>query len=104
MARKTDLDVFSMSSYAGDQAPEADTQKRKMNPNSLKNIHPRKKTGRSEHKMISLDIYGYEDYLNRMSRYNKVTRTKYIQNLIQKDVEEHKDEYELLKNLSGFDN
>ena len=44
-------------------------------------------------------IIDFEDYLNRMSKYNGVTRTRYIQDLIRDDMASHKDEYEALKKL-----
>ena len=72
--------------------------KTNMNPRSLANLRPRAK-GKTDKKYMQLDIMGFEDYLNKMSKYNKMTRTKYIQELIRKDAEAHKEEYKLLQEL-----
>lgn len=72
--------------------------KHKINENSLKNLRPRQK-GVREKKYMQLDIMGFEEYLNLMSKNQGVTRTKYILALIKKDFEEHQKEYELLQQL-----
>lgn len=80
--------------------------------------------GAKEKKYMQLDIMEFEDFLDLMVKHanenerqrikelNKtlpkdqrqkasvITRTRYIQDLIRKDYEEHKDQYELLKKLS----
>ena len=40
---------------------------------------------------------------NYRSKYKKMTRTKYILSLIRADKELHEEEYEMLRNLSGYD-
>lgn len=70
---------------------------------SLENLRPRQK-GESPKKYMQLNIYEFEDYLNRMSKYKKMTRTKYILSLIAKDYAEHEDEYKALKLLTDYDN
>lgn len=68
------------------------------NPKSQENLHPRKK-GRTPTLFMQLNIYEFEDYLNTMSKDEGIPRTKYIQKLIRKDMEERKERYELLKKL-----
>ncbi len=103
MAKKSKfkLDEDQIMDFEDSQLVEA-PKKSNINPKSLANLKPRAK-GKTEKKYMQLDIMGYEDYLNRMSHYKKMTRTKYIQELIKKDFEEHIDEYESLKKLKGFD-
>ena len=52
---------------------------------------------------MQLDIIQFDDYLHRIAKYKRMTRTKYILSLIKQDYETHKEEYEMLKNLSEFD-
>ena len=101
MARKQALNTTSLTNYGNHPKPEEGTT-RKINPRSLENLRPRAK-GAKPKKYMQLDIADYEDYLNRMSKYKKMTRTKYITELIRQDYELHKDEYNLLKNLTEFD-
>lgn len=79
-------------------AAEPEEKQSNVHPNSLANLHPRK-PGRTEKKYMTLDIYGYEEYLNLMSKAKGMTRTKYIKELIRKDFEENQSNYELLKQL-----
>ena len=46
---------------------------------------------------MQLNIYGYEDYLYRMSQVQKKTMTSYVLELIQKDMEANAAAYEGLK-------
>ena len=101
MARKNKLDTTSLDSY-GSAAGLTPPAKSKVNPASLKNLHPRKKGSGREKKYMQLDIYEFEDYLNRMAKYKRMTRTAYIQSLIRKDMEEHTAEYEALRSLPDF--
>lgn len=105
MARKDRLDTTALKNYGGGSGgnqPDPEQKKSNVNPRSLANLRPRAK-GRSDKKYMQLDIIEFEDYLNRMSKYKKTTRTKYIQELIRQDKKQHEDEYALLVNLSEFD-
>ncbi len=100
MAKKNKLNTTALDTYGSEQTTGEKTSN--VHPNSLANLHPRK-SGRSEKKYMQLDIKEFEDYLNRMSKYKGMTRTKYILSIIRRDYEAHEAEYEMLKNLSGFD-
>ena len=102
MARKSKIDTTALTNYGNTSTPDLEKNKTNIHPNSLKNLHPRAK-GKSEKKYMQLDIIEFEDYLNRMSKYKSVTRTRYIQELIRQDFKKHEDEYNLLKNLPEYD-
>ena len=107
MAGKKKLDTCgatTLTNYAADTAAEPAEQGKKssVNPKSIANLHERR-DGKSPTKYMQVNVYGYEDYLYRMARYNKKTTTKYLLTLIEKDAEEHAAEYESLKKLSEFD-
>lgn len=48
---------------------------------------------------LRLDIYGYKDYLSTMAGFRKMSITKYIQGLIDADMEQNKEIYEKIKNI-----
>ena len=102
MARKSKIDTTALTNYGNTSTPDPEKNKTNVHPNSLKNLHPRAK-GKSEKKYMQLDIIEFEDYLNRMSKYKGMTRTRYIQELIRQDFKNHEDEYNLLKNLPEYD-
>ncbi len=85
---------------AEEVAPE---KKSNVHPNSLANLHPRT-PGRTPKKYMQLDIKGFEEYLNLISKHHGVTRTRYIQNLIRKDMEENQDLYQALKTVRDLSN
>lgn len=103
MAKKNRIDITALDNYGNESSSAAvDKTTSNVHPNSIANLHPRKK-GKTDKKYMQLDIMEFEDYLNRMAKYKGMTRTKYILGLIRADYEANKDEYEMLKNLSGFD-
>ena len=109
MAGKKRLDTYgaaSLTNYAADaaakSADEGQENTSTVNPKSLANLHERR-DGKSPTKYMQVNVYGYEDYLYRMARYNKKTTAGYVLSLIKKDAEEHAAEYENLKMLSEFD-
>lgn len=58
---------------------------------------PIKKKSNSDY--LRLDIYGYKDYLSTMAGFRKMSITKYIQSLINADIEQNKETYEKIKNI-----
>lgn len=48
---------------------------------------------------LRLDIYDYRDYLSTMAGFRCTSVTKYIQSLIDADIEQNKEIYEKLKNM-----
>lgn len=107
MAGKKRLDTYgaaTLTNYAADTAAEPTEQGKtsSVNPKSLANLHERR-DGQTPKKYMQVNVYGYDDYLYRISRYNKKTAAGYVLSLIKKDAEEHAAEYENLKNLSEFD-
>ena len=106
MARKDKLATTALDNYgmAAGQQDQVEKKKSNVSPKSIANLHPRAKSEvKRITKYMQLDIIEFEDYLNRMSKYRGMTRTKYIQSLIRADMELHEEEYEALKNLSAFD-
>lgn len=94
---------------------------RKMNPESLKNLKP-KKTGTAKQKAyMQLNIYDYEDYIYRMAKSQNlyiekikpdgtvrrvrknVSMTDYVLNLIKEDMEKNIVVYEALKTRHDLD-
>lgn len=102
MARKNKLDTTSLDSYGSSSGQQAST-KSNVSPRSIKNLHPRQKGSGRDKKYMQLDIYEFEDYLNRMAKYKRMTRTAYIQSIIRADMEQHVMEYEALKSLPDYD-
>ena len=100
MARKPKADTSALDNYAaGSAAVETHSN---VSPKSIANLHPRT-DGKAPTKYMQVNVYGYDDYLYRMARYNNLTTTKYILSLIKKDAEEHAAEYEQLKTLPKYD-
>ncbi|MCX4304080.1 MAG: hypothetical protein OSJ66_08795 [Clostridia bacterium] len=58
---------------------------------------PIKKKSNSDY--LRLDVYGYKDYLSTMAGFRKMSITKYIQGLIDDDMEQNKEIYEKIKNI-----
>lgn len=52
-------------------------------------------------KYFRLDITDYKDYLKIVSEYKNLSITKYIQNLIRKDMDENKEHYEIIRNMQN---
>ena len=102
MARKPKSDALSRYAATAPETQEPQEKKSSVNPASLANLHPRQ-DGKSPTKYMQINVYGYEDYLYRMARYNKMTTTKYVLSLIEKDRQEHAAEYKNLRMLSEFD-
>ena len=48
---------------------------------------------------LRLDIYNYRDYLSTMAGFKKMSITKYIQGLIDADMEQNKETYEKIKSI-----
>lgn len=48
---------------------------------------------------LRLDIYGYKDYLSTMAGFRKMSITKYIQGLIDIDMEQNKEIYRKIKDI-----
>lgn len=103
MAKKNKIDITALDNYGSDSGTVTVEKTSNVHPNSIANLHPRIKEEPKPTKYMQLNIIEFEDYLNRMAKYKGMTRTKYILNLIRQDYESHKEEYESLKNLSGFD-
>lgn len=85
---------------------EPEQTERKMNPESLKNLKPRESGTAKPKAYMQLNIYGYEDYLYRMSKIqNKKNKTMsgYVIDLIKKDMEQNKQAYEGLKLIKELD-
>ena len=105
MARKDKLSTTSLDTYGSSQSQDNQVRRKtNVSEKSIANLHPRAKSEVvKKKKFMQLDIIDFEDYLNRMSKYKKMTRTKYILSLIKADKELHEEEYEMLRNLSEFD-
>lgn len=105
MARKDKLSTTSLDTYGSSQSQDNQVRRKtNVSEKSIANLHPRAKSEvAKKKKFMQLDIIDFEDYLNRMSKYKKMTRTKYILSLIKADKELHEEEYEMLRNLSEFD-
>lgn len=58
-----------------------------------------KKPAKTNSDYLRLDIYGRKDYLQVMAGHRKVSVTKYIQSLIDKDMEQNGETYEKLKSI-----
>lgn len=104
MARKSKPDVMALTNYAGEAlAPAAGEQQKKSNynPKSKDNLQTNHRP-KSPTTYMQVNVYGFEDYLYRMARYNKKTTTKYVLSLIEKDAAMHKEEYEALQKLPEF--
>lgn len=66
-------------------------------------VYERKPKPKMETKMISLNIGGFEDYLYRMAKYNNMSMTEYIRQIISNDYNAHLEEYEALQKLRLYD-
>lgn len=80
-----------------------DNAKQKINPESLKNLHPRTPGTAKPKAYMQLNIYGYEDYIYRMSKIQKKTMTRYVIDLIEKDMKKNLQAYEGLKLIKELD-
>ena len=58
---------------------------------------PIKKKSNSDY--LRLDIYGYKDYLSTIAGFRKMSITKYIQGLIDIDMEQNKEIYRKIKDI-----
>lgn len=105
MARKDKLSTTSLDTYGSSQGQNNQVRRKtNVSEKSIANLHPRAKSEVvRKKKFMQLDIIEFEDYLNRMAKYKKMTRTKYILSLIRADKELHETEYAMLRNLSDFD-
>lgn len=67
----------------------------------LKELQQSKKTvkKKSNSDYLRLDIYGYRDFLSTMAGFRKMSITKYIQGLIDADMEQNHEIYEKIKNI-----
>ena len=79
------------------------TNKRNMNPESLKNLKPRESGTATPKAYMQLNIYEYEDYIYRMSKIRTQTMSGYVIDLIKKDREENQQAYEGLKLIKELD-
>ena len=79
------------------------TNKRNMNPESLKNLKPRESGTAKPKAYMQLNIYEYEDYIYRMSKIRNQTMSGYVIDLIKKDMEENQQAYEGLKLIKELD-
>lgn len=52
-------------------------------------------------KYFRLDITDYNDYLKIISDYKNMSITKYIQNLIQKDFDSNKEQYDIISKMKN---
>lgn len=52
-------------------------------------------------KYLRLDITDYQDYLKKITQYNNQSITRYIQNLISKDMEHNKEHYNIIKKMQN---
>lgn len=77
--------------------------KRQMNPESLKNLHPRAAGTAKPKAMMQLNVYEYEDYIYRMSKVKGMSMSGYILDLIRKDMEQNQRAYEGLKLIHELD-
>lgn len=77
--------------------------KRQMNPESLKNLHPRAAGTAKPKAMMQLNVYEYEDYIYRMSKVKGTSMSGYILELIRKDMEQNQRAYEGLKLIHELD-
>lgn len=75
------------------------SSKRNVNPNSLKNLHPRTSGTGTKKAYMQLNLGEYEDYIYRMSRVSKKTMTGYVMELIKQDRENNMKAYEGLRLL-----
>lgn len=82
---------------------ESEQTERKMNPNSLNNLHTRESGSAKPKAYMQLNIYEYEDYIYRMSKIRNQTMSGYVIDLIKKDMEENKQAYEGLKLIKELD-
>ena len=79
------------------------TNKRNMNPESLKNLQPRESGTGKPKAYMQLNIYEYEDYIYRMSKIRNQNMSGYVIDLIKKDMEENQQAYEGLKLIKELD-
>ena len=79
------------------------TNKRNMNPESLKNLKPRESGTAKPKAYMQLNIYEYEDYIYRMSKIRNQTMSGYVIDLIKKDMEENQQAYDGLKLIKELD-
>ena len=79
------------------------TNKRNMNPESLKNLKPGESGTAKPKAYMQLNIYEYEDYIYRMSKIRNQTMSGYVIDLIKKDMEQNKQAYEGLKLIKERD-
>lgn len=50
---------------------------------------------------LRLDIYGYKDYIYTMAGFECMSATRYIQQLIEKDMEQNASKYKTIKGLKS---
>ena len=98
MAKKSNLGVMN-----GFFETEEKSEARKMNPESLKNLKPRKSGTAQPKAFMQLNIYEFEDYIYRMSKVQQKSMTAYVLDLIKKDLEQNKQSYEGLKLIRELD-
>lgn len=78
-------------------------EKKGYNAKSLENLRPRESGTATPKAYMQINIYGYEDYIYRMSKVKNQTMTGYVLELIKKDMEENREAYEGLKHIKELD-
>lgn len=78
-------------------------EKKGYNAKSLENLRPRESGTATPKAYMQINIYGYEDYIYRMSKVKNQTMTGYVLDLIKKDMEENREAYEGLKHIKELD-
>ena len=92
------LNTFSQMEVAAAQATrEQEREEERPAAVSTNTSTNAKKKTNSDY--LRLDVYGYKDYLQTMSGHAKKSVTKYIQGLIESDMERNIETYEKLKSI-----
>ena len=82
---------------------EPEPTKKGYNPESLKNLHPRKIKSPKPKAFMQVNVYEYEDYLYRMSKVRNKAMSEYILDLIKSDKERNQQLYDGLKDIKELD-
>lgn len=101
MARKKDSQP--LGAMDGFFTEEPEEKKSGYNPKSLENLGPRKAGTAKPKAFMQLNIYEYEDYIYRMSKVQGKTMSKYVLDLIQKDMTANAAAYAGLRQIKELD-
>lgn len=95
---------LKQSTTLGKMLDHAAEPKQPIKTNSIKKDVEEQAKEKEDKKYLRLDITEQQDYISLMSEHQKVSMTKYIQRLIDKDLLENKETFNKLKQIKEMMN